>query len=60
MELAKLTGILNLSPLLVLAVFSLLYIRPMPRLAYSSIYKNGPPGFVSEIPLYYRSRSIRI
>ena len=59
MEIAK-AGLLTFLPLVVFAVFTLLYITPRPRLALRSVYINGPPGYVSRVPLYIQSRNIRI
>ncbi len=61
MELAK--NIYLPPPLLLLFIlvsFVFLSIRRRSASLLSSIYLNGPPGFVRTVPLYIQSRSIRI
>ncbi|MBF0489254.1 MAG: hypothetical protein HQL15_01370 [Candidatus Omnitrophica bacterium] len=60
MELAKNAGLLHLLPLVSFTLVCLLYIRPRPRFVLKSIYSNGPPGYVSTVPLYIQARSLRI
>lgn len=61
MEVAKNSLVpMPLFSLLVMAFVSLLYITPNPRLALRSLYINGPPGPLALVPLYIKSRSIRI
>jgi hypothetical protein len=59
MEMVKAAGMIHLLPWIAFTILSFIYLRPTPQLAYAR-YQNGPPGFVSQVPLYYRSRNIRI
>gem|GEM_PF-4395683 len=61
MEVAKNLNVpMPLLSLLVLTFVSLLYISPDFRLAFRSLYFNGPPGQRTLIPLYLQSHSFRI
>ena len=60
MEIAKGFSGIHFLPLVIFTVACLLYIKPRQRLVLKSVYINGPPGYVSKVPLYIQSRSIRI
>lgn len=60
MELAKQSSVLPLLPVFFLTIVALLLLRPAAPFAYRSIYSNGPPGHLTTVPIYLRSRNIRI
>ena len=60
MEMVKHSGILPLLPLLILTVFAFRHILPRLPLVLNSLYLNGPPGPYTLVPIYIKSRSIRI
>jgi len=61
MEVAKLTmaSLIHVLPLVAFTIITFFYFKPTPQLAYSR-YQNGPPGYVSAVPLYIKQRNIRI
>ena len=60
MEIAKSSGILAFMPVLILMAISFLYVIPRLPIVLNSLYINGPPGPYRLVPIYIKSRSIRI
>jgi ABC-type phosphate transport system permease subunit len=60
MEIVKQSGILPLLPVLILIVLAFLYSIPRLPIVLSSLFIHGPPGPYRLVPIYIKSRSIRI